>query len=62
MEKDKALKCKQKCHGTHASNVENSEKIHLLFNLCDKKTDCQSKMTVKIQTMQSLGNLCKVQL
>ena len=62
VEKDEVLKCKQKCHGTHASNAENSEKIQLLSNLCDKKTDCQSKMTVKIPTMQSLGNLCEVQL
>ena len=61
MEKDEALKCKQQYHDTHASNVENSEKIHLLSNLCDKP-DCQSKMTVKILTMQLLSNLCEVQL
>ena len=58
------MKRKHKRHGTHASNtgIENSEKIHLLSNLRDKKTDCPSKMSLKIHTTQLLDDLCEVEL
>ena len=60
--KEEAKKRKQKRYGTHVANIEVSDKIHLLSNVRDKKTDCQSKMAIKISTTAVNGNTCEVTL
>lgn len=60
--KEEAMKRRQNRHGTHAANVEASEKIHLLSNIRDKKTDCESKMAIKVRTTAVEGNVCDVEL
>ena len=60
--KEEAKRRKQKRYGTHASNIVVSDKIHLLSNVRNKKTDCQSKMAIKIATTAVNGNTCEVEL
>ena len=57
-----AKKCKQKRYGTHASKIEVSDKIRILSNVRNNKTDCQSKMAIKIATTAVNGNTCQVEL
>ena len=61
--KSEALKRRQKRHGTHAANSKVTDEIHLLSNIRDKKkTDCESKMAIKVRTKAVEQNVCEVEL
>ncbi len=60
--KEEAQKRRQQRHGTHAANIEVLANLHLLSNTRDKKTDCQSKMAIKIGTTAVEENICEVEL
>ena len=60
--KEEAKKRKQKSYSTHASKIEVSDKIHILSNVRNNKTDCQSKMAIKITTTAVNGSTCEVEL
>ena len=48
-EKEAALKRKQKRHGTHKDNSgKEGCDLHLLSKAREKKTDCNSKMAIRI--------------
>ena len=54
---------RQKKFGTNPQNIssENRE-FHLLSTLRDKKTDCPSKMSIKLFPMNAVENVCHVEL
>ena len=60
--KAEAMKRRQERHDTHAANAEVIDKIHLLSNIRDKKTDCESKMVIKVRTKAVEGIVCNVEL
>jgi hypothetical protein len=60
--KREAIKRRQKRHGTHAANSEDIDTIHLLSNIRDKKTNCESKMAITVRTKAVEGNVCEVKL
>ena len=63
MEKEAARKRKEKRYGTHKENIGNEENgIHLLSKTRDKKTDCDSKMAIRIYTKKQLSELCEIEL
>ena len=64
MEKEAARKRKEKRNGTHKENIgRNAENgIHLLSRTRDKKTDCDSKMAIRIYTKKQLSELCEIEL
>ncbi|XP_028412191.1 uncharacterized protein LOC114535014 [Dendronephthya gigantea] len=60
--KAEAMKRRQERHCTHAANAETTDKIHLLSNIRDKKTDCESKMVIKVRTKAVEEIVCDVEL
>ena len=63
MEKEAARKRKEKRYGTHKENIGDEENgIHLLSKTRDTKTDCDSKMAIRIYTKKQLSELCKIEL
>lgn len=63
MEKEAARKRKEKRYGTHKENIGRNEKngIHLLSRT-RAKTDCDSKMAIRIYTKKQLSELCEIEL
>ena len=64
MEKEAAKKRKEKRYGTHKENIGRNEEngIHLLSRTRDKKTDCDSKMAIRIYRKKQLSELCEIEL
>ena len=60
--KNEAIKRRQKRHGTHAANSKVTDEIHLPSKIRDKKTDCESKIAIKVRTKAAEGNVCEVEL
>ena len=62
-EKEAAKKRKEKRHGTHKENsVNGGSELHLLSKTRDKKTDCDSKMAIRVHTNRKLSELCEIEL
>ena len=63
MEKEAARKRKEKRYAMHKENIGNEEHgIHLLSKTRDKKTDCDSKMAIRIYRKKQLSELCEIEL
>ena len=62
-EKEAALKRKQKRHGTHKDNsgMEGCD-LHLLSKAREKKTDCNSKMSIRINRNKKMPYQCEIDL
>ena len=62
-EKEAALKRKQKRHGTHKDNsgMEGCD-LHLLSKAREKKTDCNSKMAIRINKNKKMPYQCEIDL
>ena len=63
--KEAALKRKEKRHRTHKDNSDKEGcKLHLLSKAREKKTDCDSKMSIRINRKKSAGMpfLCEIEL
>ena len=63
--KEAALKRKEKRHRTHKDNSDKDGcKLHLLSKAREKKTDCESKMSIRINRKKSAGMpfLCEIEL
>ena len=63
-EKEAAKKRRGKRYSTHRENndKDQSPSLHLLSKTRQKKTDCDSKMAIRIYTNKKLANLCKIEL
>lgn len=62
-EKEAAKKRKEKRHGTHNEKIANEGSyLHLLSKTRDKKTDCDSMMTIQIHTNRKVSELCEIEL
>ena len=62
-EKEAAKKRKEKRHGIHKENIANEgSDLHLLSKTRDKKTDCDSKMAIRIHTNRKVSELCEIEL
>ena len=63
--KEAALKRKEKRHRTHKDNSDKEGcKLHLLSKAREKKTDCDSKMSIRINRKKTTGMpfLCEIEL
>ena len=57
------MKKRQQKLGTNPQNtLVNDAELHLLSTARDKKTDCPSKMSIKLLPKHSVGHVCHVQL
>ena len=63
MEKEAARKRKETRYAMHKENIGNEEHgIHLLSKTRDKRTDCDSKMAIRIYRKKQLSELCEIEL
>ena len=62
-EKEAALKRKQKRHGTHKDNSgKEGCDLHLLSKALEKKTDCNSKMAIRINRNKNMPYQCEIDI
>ena len=60
--KEEALKRKEQKLGTHSNNSNKNNNLHLMSNARNKKTNCPSKMNIKVFPDRTYDKACEVQL